>query len=105
MRYAALLITLLVLFGCAERDSEITTSKNSAVKVVTPVLSVNEVDTFPEVRQMLSRNCCACHDPGGKMYDKLPFDNPEIVRSNGPGILHRLDLAADRTLLEKWLSR
>lgn len=105
MRYAALLITLLVLFGCAERDSEITASKSSAVKVGTPVLSVKEVDTFPEVRQMLSRNCGACHDPGGKMYDKLPFDNPEIVRSNGAGILHRLDLAADRTLLEKWLSR
>ncbi|HEX9304037.1 MAG TPA: hypothetical protein VGA31_06260 [Thermoanaerobaculia bacterium] len=55
------------------------------------------------VRPILSARCGACHDPGGKMYARLPFDDPKVVASHPEGVLRRLkgdDLAA----LQRWLA-
>jgi cytochrome c553 len=55
------------------------------------------------VRPILATRCAPCHNPGGKMYDTLPFDQPAVVSSHATGIRRRLkgeDLAA----LEKWLA-
>ncbi len=59
---------------------------------------------FAPVAQMLSRSCAPCHNPGGKMYASLPFDNPEIVSSHGPSILGRIKAPEDHQLLESWLA-
>jgi mono/diheme cytochrome c family protein len=53
------------------------------------------------VRPVLSTRCAPCHNPGGKMYERLPFDDPKTVASHVDGISKRLkgdDLAA----LRKW---
>jgi hypothetical protein len=60
-------------------------------------------DSFERsIKPMLARSCTPCHVPGGKMYDRLPFDNPDVVRSRLDSILRRLKAAKDRTLLEEW---
>jgi hypothetical protein len=55
------------------------------------------------VRPILTTRCAPCHNPGGVMYGRLPFDQAAVVSSNAAGIRRRLkgdDLAA----LEKWLA-
>lgn len=55
------------------------------------------------VRPILATRCAPCHNPGGKMYPTLPFDQPSVVSSHAAGVRRRLkdeDLAA----LEKWLA-
>jgi cytochrome c553 len=55
------------------------------------------------VRPILATKCAPCHNPGGKMYASLPFDQPAIISSHADGVRRRLkgeDLAA----LEKWLA-
>ena len=59
---------------------------------------------FVEVKEMLSRNCTPCHEPGGKMYGKLPFDNADVVRMHSAPILKRINKPADKKLMEDWLS-
>ena len=59
---------------------------------------------FTPVAEMLGRSCAPCHNPGGKMYVSLPFDNPEIVSSHGPSILGRIKAPEDHQLLESWLA-
>ncbi|HEX9687819.1 MAG TPA: hypothetical protein VGB47_01955 [Thermoanaerobaculia bacterium] len=61
-------------------------------------------DPFREtIQPILSARCGACHDPGGKMYARLPFDNPQVVSSHSEGVLKRLK-GDDRAALERWLA-
>ncbi len=55
------------------------------------------------VRPVLAARCAPCHEPGGKMYAKLPFDRPETIAAHSAGVLRRLK-GADREAVEKWLA-
>jgi hypothetical protein len=55
------------------------------------------------VRPILERRCSPCHFSGGQMYDRLPFDHPEAVRSKPEALLRRLKVAEEHQVLEEWL--
>jgi hypothetical protein len=55
------------------------------------------------VRPVLVTKCAPCHEPGGKLYEKLPFDNAGVVAAHAPGILRRLK-GEDRAAVEKWMA-
>lgn len=57
------------------------------------------------VRPILLGRCAPCHEPGGKMYDRLPFDHPEVVASHREGVLRRVKDPDERAAIERWLSR
>jgi hypothetical protein len=54
------------------------------------------------VRPVLVAHCTPCHEPGGKMYERLPFDRAETIASHREGVLKRLK-GDDRAAVEKWL--
>ena len=63
-----------------------------------------EADLFAStVRPVLSQRCAPCHEPGGKMYARMPFDNPQTISSHSEGILRRLK-GEDLEALKKWLA-
>ncbi|HEY7412365.1 MAG TPA: hypothetical protein VII13_16590 [Vicinamibacteria bacterium] len=65
-----------------------------------------EPDLFAgAVKPMLARRCGPCHNPGGQMYDQLPFDQPAVVASRRAAILGRIKDPDDRAPLEAWLAR
>ena len=107
IQLAALMMLLFLLAGCAERKTEPAGgSGNKAGEIATPLKAATEVvsDPFIPVKTMLSRNCAPCHDPGGKMYEPLPFDNPQVVRSRSASILQRLNSQDDKRVMESWLA-
>jgi cytochrome c553 len=55
------------------------------------------------VRPMLAQKCAPCHEPGGKLYEKLPFDRPAVVAEHAPGMMKRLK-GEDRATLEQWIA-
>jgi hypothetical protein len=55
------------------------------------------------IRPILSERCGACHDPGGKMHARLPFDDPHVVASHHEKVLRRLK-GADREALHRWIA-
>jgi hypothetical protein len=55
------------------------------------------------VRPILAAKCAPCHNPGGKMYGRLPFDQPGVVSSHADGVRRRLK-GEDLQALEKWLA-
>ena len=55
------------------------------------------------VRPILRERCAPCHEPGGKMYARLPFDDRDVVAAHRDGVLRRLK-GADREAVEKWLA-
>ena len=38
-----------------------------------------------EIRPILVAHCAPCHEPGGKLYARLPFDDPAVLASHVPG--------------------
>lgn len=55
------------------------------------------------IRPILAARCAPCHEPGGKMYGRLPFDRPSVVASHADGVRRRLK-GEDRKALEVWLA-
>jgi hypothetical protein len=55
------------------------------------------------VRPILSVKCAPCHEPGGKMYARLPFDDADTVASHAARMATRLK-GDDRKALESWAS-
>jgi len=55
-----------------------------------------------DIAPMLAANCQPCHFKGGKVFDRLPFDEYETVRKVGAKLNTRLkDKNAD--LVTRWL--
>lgn len=74
------------------------------VPTPTPAPRAAEADPFrTSVRPVLLAHCAPCHEPGGKMYERLPFENPQVVADHRAGVLRRLK-GEDREALEKWLA-
>jgi len=74
--------------------------------VSTPTASprASESDLFrTSVRPVLLAHCAPCHEPGGKMYERLPFENPQVVADHRAGVLRRLK-GENREAVETWLA-
>jgi hypothetical protein len=104
MRFAFCVMLLLLVQGCAERIQKSAVEDSKTEITPTSVQTKPALKGFEPVKQMLSTNCSPCHNPGGKMYERLPFDNPEVVRAHSGPISKRLDKPEDKRLLEDWLS-
>ncbi len=55
------------------------------------------------VRPVLVTRCAPCHEPGGTMYAKMPFDRGETIAAHPEGVLKRLK-GEERAAVEKWLA-
>ncbi len=67
-----------------------------------PVLAPASLAAFHSgVRPILAARCAPCHEPGGKMYGRMPFDDASVVASHAPRMAGRLK-GADRKALEDW---
>ena len=113
---AALAVTLATLFhirdcaGTASSGVRAAVSPTAAAAPTAlpspspPPVSTAVPDLFAgAVRPILKTRCAPCHEPGGRLYDRLPFDDARVVSSHSPGILRRLK-GEDRTAFEQWLA-
>ncbi len=58
------------------------------------------------IRPVLAQRCTPCHQPGGIMYGRLPFDDARTVADaarDRPGFLRRLK-GADHEAVEAWIA-
>jgi len=99
-------VVIAAIFGCSSRRPHQRAGSPAipdGARVVSEKSGGPPADSFEgSVKPMLARNCTPCHVPGGKMYDRLPFDNSDVVRLRLDNILGRLKAVEDRTLLEEW---
>lgn len=63
------------------------------------------VDFDLEVRPILEANCRPCHFEGGKMYERLPFDRAETVRTLGEALFTRIRDERDQAVIRGFLAR
>jgi hypothetical protein len=110
-RHAMTAVALAVVVACATSHSRPAPATAPVDAQVTPVPAapVEPVNAPPAVsfeasiRPLLARRCTPCHVPGGRMYERMPFDDPGVVRSHREGIARRLKDEDEKRLLERWL--
>jgi len=103
---AILLLGVVRLAGIGARESStepVPSGRPAPVSTATPAPPAGGDLFRSTVRPVLLAHCAPCHEPGGKMYERLPFENPQVVAGHRAGVLRRLK-GEDRAAVEKWLA-
>jgi hypothetical protein len=66
-------------------------------------LIVDTVNYQTQIQPILQMTCSPCHFPGGKMYEKMPFDKGETIISHEAGILKRIKDEQKVALIKKYI--
>jgi len=63
------------------------------------------VDFEKQVRPILETRCQPCHFPGGKMYERMPFDRPQTIRTLGTKMFTRIRDEREQAILRAFLAQ
>lgn len=108
-RARALGAAFLILCGChapasppgvAPRGAAADASSRSAPGAPAPRL-VFARDVLP----ILEERCSPCHFPGGRMHDRLPFEQEGTVKVVGTRLFTRLRAPEDQAPVRAWLAQ
>jgi hypothetical protein len=84
----------------------------SALSVSTPMLATSAApagatkpDFDKEIKPIFQSRCMPCHFPGGKVYDKMPFDKPETINRLGEKLFTRIKDKEEQRLIREFLSQ
>jgi hypothetical protein len=58
-----------------------------------------------DVMPLLQANCNPCHFPGGKVYQKLPFDDSLTVAKLGKKLNTRLKKKEQQDIINDWVKK
>ena len=70
-----------------------------------PPVTDQKVSFENDIQPILKAKCQSCHFPGGRMYDKLPFDRAETIKKLGTKLFTRLRDEHDQKLISQFLSQ
>ena len=65
----------------------------------------NKIDFATQVEPILKSKCQPCHFSGGKVYDKLPFDRPETIKTLGTKLFTRIHDENERKVIREFLAQ
>jgi hypothetical protein len=97
-------ILLLLLFSVFIIDHEPLDKKIEQHKKETEKAKI-EIDFKTQIQPILERRCSPCHFPGGKMYERLPFDTPSTILIKKESILKRIKDEAENKLLREFVEQ
>lgn len=63
------------------------------------------VDFATQIRPIFESSCQPCHFTGGSMYQRLPFDRPETIKTLGTKLFSRIQDEEKRRLIREFLSQ
>lgn len=93
-------ICFVVFFGWLSsfKNSDQITAANSLMLVS------DSIDFQEEVKPIMIKNCSPCHFTGGKMYDRLPFDQDTTIINHEAGILRRIK-GDENTIIKNFIQQ
>jgi len=83
------IILLLSGYTCSRKEST-TPDSSAAVLSADTTKTASIIDFETDIKPILQTRCTPCHFPGGKMYERLPFDKAETIKAHPEGILKRI---------------
>ena len=72
---------------------------------INPAQVTDTVNYNSEVLPILQKKCTPCHFAGGKMYEKMPFDNSLTILSHEAGVLKRINEQSEAALIKQYIKQ
>ena len=86
----------------AEMESTNVSANN---KEVSSGNSPAPIDFSTQVKPIFEKKCQPCHFSGGKVYEKMPFDRPETIKTLGTKLFTRIKDENDRRVITDFLAQ
>ena len=99
-----LLAATIFLYSCAHGPEQFT-ALSSVANPTAVAAKDSKVDFHTQIKPILQQRCQPCHFSGGVMYQKLPFDRPETIKTLGVKLFTRLKDEKERELIRQFLSQ
>lgn len=108
MRLAGFLLFLCIgCYSCSHRSAAMLLTATSGAGNVSKTApgTAGKIDFTKEVQPILERKCQPCHFSGGKVYQKLPFDRAETIKTLGEKLFTRIKDENERRVIREYLSQ
>ena len=113
MRIGVLIFALAAIgacYGCghinAGTKATSTRASTAAEKPAPGSATASGNVAFPtQIKPILEARCQPCHFSGGKVYDKMPFDRPETIRTLGTKMFTRIKDENEQRLIRDFLAQ
>lgn len=70
-----------------------------------PAAVADTISFTAHIQPILQQKCNPCHFPGGKMYEKMPFDQARTILEHPEGMLKRIKEGEEGRLMRAFLGR
>jgi len=97
------LLLLLITCSCLLLLQRNPSMKPRAAEMVN--VNFDTLNFKTQVQPIFEKHCSPCHFPGGKMHEKLPFDQGETIIDHQAGILRRIKGADDVRLIKQYVEQ
>jgi hypothetical protein len=64
-----------------------------------------KIDFATQIRPVLEARCQPCHFNGGKVYQRMPFDRPETIKTLGTKLFTRIKDENERQIIREFLAQ
>lgn len=104
---AAILISPLFLalgFGACHSASQRLSVKPQNFATSAVASTAKKPDFATQIKPIFQARCQPCHFPGGKVYERLPFDKPETITRLGTKLFTRIKDEKEQRLIREFLA-
>jgi len=101
MKAILMIITCSTVLCCCISNARQQNAKESRIAAE----GIDSVDYAADLLPILQKKCSPCHFTGGKMYERMPFDNPATILSHQTGILKRMKDQPEATLIKQFVQQ
>ena len=98
-------VLLVVLFALALPACQVGNSQVRETPIVTLIPPIKKPDFDTEIKPIFQARCQPCHFQGGKVYDKMPFDQPETITRLGTKLFSRIKDEKERSVIREFLEQ
>jgi hypothetical protein len=109
MRPEKLVIAMaMAMVGCAcgaKARGPVSRTNSLALTPAPLYKPLTQVDFAIQIKPILQARCQPCHFSGGKVYDRMPFDRPETIRTLGTRLFTRIKDEKEQQLIRDFLAQ
>jgi hypothetical protein len=91
-------IPLFAWQTCGVKDSSSPATENKAAGLIKDTINFSN-----QVHPIMVKNCSPCHFPGGKMYERMPFDQDTTILNHEAGILKRIKKEEENLIINTFI--
>ena len=100
-----LVMALTINVGSCSRSKRNALLVNPSMFVISFSSFTNAKPDFgKEIKPIFQSRCMPCHFQGGKVYDKLPFDQPETITRLGTKLFTRIKDEKEQRLIREFIA-